>query len=173
METYATRQVKKNAQREENLNSYNREYAKNDNRKYIEDELDDYLPQPTPKKYNTYPRQTKDPKYYEDYLLDNDNYDPLLEKDSAKYRAELDEILLDQKVTPQIRANPEKDDLYDDLTQDVEKFKSDLETKSYLKEGGKKKKKSSRKHGRTRSKRTSYIRRRRISHKRRRGSRRK
>ena len=149
-----------------------------DNTKYYEDELnefDDYLPQPTPKKYNTYPRQTKDPKYYEDYLLDDDNYDPILKKDNAKYSAELTQILSDQKLQP-LRSAVEKkgDDLYDDLTRDVKKFNSDLETKSYLKEkGGKKKKKSSRKHGRTRSKRPRNTRRRRVSPKRNRGTRRK
>ena len=134
--TYALRQIKKNAAQEENLAEYNREYAKDDNRKYIEDELDDYLPQPTPKKYNT---------------------------------------VSDQNAAPSRRALENKgDDLYDKLQEHVAKFKSDLETKSYLNEGGKKKKKSSRKHGRTRSKRPSITRRRRrVSRKRNRHSRRK
>lgn len=69
------------------------------------------------------------------------------------------------------------DPSYKTLKEDNQKFEDELNEilndPSYQKKGGKKKKKSSRKHGRTRSKRPRNTRRRRVSPKRNRGSRRK
>lgn len=95
-------------------------------------------------------------------------------KKNAERESNLAKYSADQKVEPQRSAikKSKGDYLYDELKLDVEKYKSDLENQSYLK-GGKKKKKSSRKHGRTRSKRPSNTRRRRVSRKRNCGSRRK